>query len=51
MFLVPLDGLWDSHARYRHYDGNIFTITLFSGTVHLLILSSVVLLPFNYLLC
>jgi hypothetical protein len=35
-FLVHLDGLWDSHARLKHHDGNIFNITLFRSMVRLL---------------
>jgi hypothetical protein len=46
-FLVRLDGLWDSHARLRHHDGNVFNITLFRSTVRLLGLSSVFLFSFS----
>ena len=35
-FLVHWNGLWASHARFRHYDGNMFNITLFNSVVSLL---------------
>jgi hypothetical protein len=35
-FLVHWNGLWASHARFRHHDGNIFNITLFNSVVSFL---------------
>jgi hypothetical protein len=35
-FLVHWNGLWASHARFTHYDGNMFNITLFNSVVSLL---------------
>jgi hypothetical protein len=34
-FLVFWNGMWASHARFRHYDGNLFNISMVNSVVSL----------------